>query len=303
MKDGTTSWASSQTLTSGTAPLNGTDGVEFDGATGGIEAGASEAIGDVNGDGIPDLLIGAPDASPNGASSGSVYVIFGTTTPWTTPQTLNSALFNSGAAGFELDGGTSAASGSNYWGSSLATGDVNGDGIADIVVGSNSYYGYAGVVYGGSGSWSGTPYTLSSAGILNGTNGFTLANGGAHYFGIDPSAVADVNGDGYADILSANSYYSSKGNYLLVFGKSTWPATTTVTSTWLNGSNGAQFTTTDSATTITARAGDINGDGINDIFFGNWDANATVGNVYVLFGHKNAVNNPWPTSAFNLNGL
>ena len=112
MKDGTTSWASSQTLTSGTAPLNGTDGVEFDGATGG------HRIRHLGSDRRRQWRRHPRSTHRRsgcftqwGQLCGSVYVIFGTTTPWTTPQTLNSALFNSGAAGFELDGGTSAASG------------------------------------------------------------------------------------------------------------------------------------------------------------------------------------------------
>ena len=77
-----------------------------------------------------------------------------------------------------------------------------------------------------------------------------------------------------------------------------------IASNWLNGYNGSDFTST---VPVNAAAGDINGDGIPDLIFGastmTVNGNANAGEVYVVFGHKNSINNPWPTSAFNLNGL
>ena len=99
-----------------------------------------------------------------------IYVVFGKSGVWTNPQALNAAFLN-GSNGFELDG---AAAG-NYTGISLAAGDVNGDGKADVIIGA---YGttpngiFAGSVYavfGKSGAWT-TPQTLNGA-FLNGTNG------------------------------------------------------------------------------------------------------------------------------------
>jgi FG-GAP repeat len=55
----------------------------------GDQAGKSVAIGDVNGDGIPDYIIGDPDAGANGRpGSGSVYVIYGEASDKTTPRTI-----------------------------------------------------------------------------------------------------------------------------------------------------------------------------------------------------------------------
>ena len=145
----------------------------------------------------------------------------------------------------------------------------------------------------------------NGTGILNGTSGFVLkATGWGTYSSVGyASAIADVNGDGYGDIISGNT--EGVDNNPVIFGKSTWPASTNISAAgWLNGYNGSDFTTTVPAY---AAAGDINGDGIPDLIFGassmTVNGNANAGEVYVVFGHKNSINNPWPTSAFNLNGL
>lgn len=110
-------------------PLSSCDGTkcaEFNGSAATIYAGTSLAIGDVNGDGIADIIIGAGNLS----YAGNSYVVFGHTGTWnTTPKTLNSTFLN-GANGFSLTGKVNPYG----VGWSVAAGDVNGDGIADIIV-------------------------------------------------------------------------------------------------------------------------------------------------------------------------
>jgi hypothetical protein len=72
-------WSGTATTLNSTF-LNGTNGVELDGA-GGQSAGQGVAAGDFNGDGIADIIIGAPATS---SSTGAVYVYFGKRSGWTT---------------------------------------------------------------------------------------------------------------------------------------------------------------------------------------------------------------------------
>src|SRR5260221_7419868 len=58
--------------------LDGTNGFRLDGAAAGDQSGVSvSSVGDVNGDGFADVIVGAPQADPHHRSSGSSYVVFG----------------------------------------------------------------------------------------------------------------------------------------------------------------------------------------------------------------------------------
>ena len=89
--------------------------------------------GDVNGDGIADLLIGAVGAAPNGELSGASYVVFGRDTAQTGafPASLDLSDLD-GTNGFRLDG---VAAGDRSGRAVSSAGDVNGDGIADLLIG------------------------------------------------------------------------------------------------------------------------------------------------------------------------
>ncbi|HEX4000988.1 MAG TPA: FG-GAP-like repeat-containing protein [Pirellulales bacterium] len=183
------------------------------------EVGLFLAVGDVNGDGIPDLIIGA---------SQYVYVVFGTRTGFPDPLLLDNL---NGTNGFTL--------GPTGWTTtqSVAVGDVNGDGIPDLIIGIYGP-GYTYVVYGARGTWPGDGsgsagvYSLSAGGsLINGTQGFRLDDppGTGDQFGYSVAA-GDINGDGYADIIigahDADAYSLPTGGYTMgstfvVFGKST----------------------------------------------------------------------------------
>jgi prepilin-type N-terminal cleavage/methylation domain-containing protein len=308
-------WPVTQTLNA--AFLNGTNGLEFDGSAVGLSVGSSVAAGDFkgHGNGILDVIMSAPLASPGGnANAGLIYVVFGKGAGWASPQTLNAGFLN-GANGFELDG--AAASDSV---DSVATGDVDGDGKADLVIGAYSAGGGAGktyVVFGGSTMknatmWSTCPCTLASAGtVINGTNGAEFDGVGA-YAGYS-LATGDVNGDGKADIIIGASWapgWNQNGAAYVVFGRSagSWNvAPQTLNAAFLNGTNGIELdgvTALDQAGTSVA-VGDLTGDGIADIVIGAPNAtapsggNATAGSTYIYFG-KSA---RWPTSAYGLGNL
>ena len=94
--------------------------------------------GDVNGDGIDDLIIGADEADHNGASSaGQSYVVFGRATGFPATFKLSSLLpaeGGDGTAGFVLNGIDAT---DRSGGSVSNAGDVNGDGIDDLIIGAD----------------------------------------------------------------------------------------------------------------------------------------------------------------------
>ena len=261
--------------------LNGIDASDFSGRS-------VSSAGDVNGDGFDDIIIGAPAADPNGNyGAGESYVVFGTSGGFAASFDL-SAL--DGSNGFTING---IDSGDSSGRSVSSAGDVNGDGFDDIIIGAG--YGAAGesyVVFGKSGGFTAS-LDLST---LDGSNGFVLngINGGDFSDGTVSSA-GDVNGDGFDDIIigvnladpNSNSYI---GESYVVFGKAGGFAASFDLSA-LDGSNGFTINDIDSgdyAGDFVSSAGDVNGDGFDDIIIGATYAapngNSYAGESYVVFG-------------------
>ena len=262
--------------------LNGKNGFKLDGEVAPDYSGYSvSAAGDINGDGVADLLIGAPlHANITGRS----YVVFGG------PSVGGSgvlALSNlNGKNGFKLDG---EAAGDSSGNSVSAAGDINGDGVVDLLVGAYGHASNTGrsyVVFGGSAV--GNLGLLGLSG-LNGTNGFKLdGETTSDYIGYSVSAAGDINGDGVADLLvGAYNPAGGTGRSYVVFGGSAVGSSGLVALASLNGANGFKLdgeTMNDSSGRSVSMAGDINGDGVADLLvsaFGH--ANGT-GRSYVVFG-------------------
>ncbi|ELR97628.1 integrin alpha, partial [Gloeocapsa sp. PCC 73106] len=132
--------------------LNGSNGFALNGINRGGDSGFSvSSAGDINGDGLDDLIIGAPDASPNERYSGQSYVVFGSNGGFS--SSLNLSTLN-GSNGFTINGINT----SDFSGSSVSSaGDINGDGFDDLIIGATgadpngSSSGQSYVVFGSNG--------------------------------------------------------------------------------------------------------------------------------------------------------
>ncbi|MFO1349668.1 MAG: integrin alpha [Gammaproteobacteria bacterium] len=299
--------------------LAGTLGFRIDGATLNQTSGRAVAgLGDVNGDGLADILIGAPGDNTNGTYSGAAYVIFGRSPPVANGILKLSAL--SGGNGFKLAGTPAQAQAGR---AVAGLGDVNGDGLADFLIGApgvsngnNPYAGAAFVVFGRTGTVGGGVLQLSA---LNGSNGFRLSGiNSSDFTGYAVSGLGDVNGDGLADLLvgapTPPPPNSRPGMAFVVFGRRTAFPGGVLQLSALNGTNGFRLDgegADDRAGFAVGGLGDVNGDGLADILVGalRADPNGGAGAAYVVFGRRAAISGgvlPLSTlngtNGFRLNG-
>lgn len=290
------------------AELNGTTGLTFTGEAAGDQAGWSvAATGDINGDFLNELLIGAPQASPNNVvNAGKTYVVYSSFAPFST-------IFLSGlmgtTTGFSIDG---IAEGDNSGWSVNTVGDVNNDGTADIIIGAPNAdsmgidAGDSYVLYGNT--------TIFNSIFLSGldvSRGFAL-NGVAagDHAGWSVGSVGDFNGDQLNEILIGAPNASSVGagygdSYVFYSG---YPLFNSLFLSALNGTNGyainGALVGENSGTSISS-IGDINGDNIDDLFIGAPNSNSNgmnSGNGYVLFGGTSLFNSIFLSGLDGTNG-
>lgn len=215
--------------------------------------------GDVNGDDFPDLIVGAPDASPDGRRhAGAVWVIFGVPAPGAIELSKLRP-----DQGYEIDG----AHAGDHLGTAVAIDrDFSGDGHSDLVLGAPGAYGAAGAAYAIDSQLRSETIDLRH---LAPAQGFAIngAPRGAH-LGAAVGAGGYQNGDAYAElVLGAPGAGGGRGSAYVVWGR---PA----------GSGGLRLGTPgsgyvldgvnpeDHAGAAVAALGDTNHDGYTDIAVG-----------------------------------
>lgn len=301
-------------LTKGYATLIFGDSAGSSKVSGSIDGGALgyrvSTAGDINGDGIHDLLL----LEPSGQTSSALHVLLGSTTE----LQQNISLDTSGS--YEVFTSTSHID-ERYTDDSDFLGDINGDGLDDIIINSdtNASEKRSYIVMG-----------QDSNSISTTALSFLGPNGGDVTENLGVEKAGDINGDGYDDLLLSVIGGDNQGTYIyygkegstyslfdlsandgiagfkisdsynvkieashgdingdnlddlvlnsgkIVFGKSDQFAASFDLAN-LNGING--FSLTDIANTAISSAGDVNGDGINDLLINN-----TGNSIYLLFG-------------------
>jgi Ca2+-binding RTX toxin-like protein len=243
--------------------------IEGDGAND-MAGGGSTGVGDFNGDGIDDFVIGA-------VSANKAYIIFGKEAAWTDLDLGNF----SAADGIVITQGSSADS---FGYNMAAAGDINGDGFEDLLLGTNN--GKAYVIFGrASGSAALELSNLGSAGFL-------IQGDPQTSFGSAVGAAGDVNGDGFDDIVvgalgdSRGEHYA--GGAYVIYGKASGFSTIDVATLgdaegfFIQGEND-----TDLAGGRFKEAADVNGDGFSDVLIGssrNGEGGLYAGAAYIVYG-------------------
>ncbi len=248
----------------------------LNGATG----NAVSSAGDVNGDGFDDIIVGAYRSADGGSASGRAYVVYGDATG----ADVNLDALTS-AQGFFIQGEESG----DFAGNSVSSaGDVNGDGFDDVIVGAAraDNGGRAYVIYGGE---TVTDIDLST---LTSDQGFIIqGDQRGDRLGVSVSSAGDINGDGFEDLI-IGAYYSdaagtNAGQAYVIYGGSSGaninlgdlqPAQGFV----IQGD--AEY---DRAGISVSSAGDVNGDGFDDLIIGadrGDDGGSAAGEAYVIYG-------------------
>jgi FG-GAP repeat protein len=223
--------------------------------------------GDVNGDGYADLIVGAEAASPGGLTeAGSVYVYSGV----------------DGSILHQWDGGTA----NFHLGNSVSgAGDLNQDGLADLIVGT-----YTASPFGRNTAGSVSAYSGADGSLLYQWHGATAGD----WFGYSVSQAGDVNGDGFDDVIVGD--WSSPGGVLLAGSAHVY-----------SGADGSQIHHWSGESALNyfgssvAAAGDVNQDGFADLMIGargaTPDGITNAGSAYVYSGADGAQLYQWNGAA------
>lgn len=262
--------------------LNGLNGFTILGEAELNRTGESvSSAGDINNDGIEDIVIGAIKGLNGSIRTGISYVIYGSNTFFNSNFKLNEI---DGINGFRLNG---YIDNGNSSGNLSYAGDVNHDGIDDMLIGA-SEAGTAHLIFG-----SDVPFPASfELSAVNGNDGILFFGADVSRLGIAVSDIGDINSDGIEDIaLGADSNTIIDGRAYVIYGsKQKMPHPFNLTS--LNGSNGFKIAGEITFGIAISSAVDINNDQISDVMIGaslSSVAGLERGAAYTIYGRKEII--------------
>jgi VCBS repeat-containing protein len=296
-------------------PPIGANGFLLVGNANNILAGQSVGTaGDVNGDGLSDMIIAAPRAAAGGTQRGQMYVMYGQTADLSNATLVLTSIV---ANGFSING----VSNSDRAGNSVySAGDVNGDGYDDVIIGANlaedvgTSRGEAYVVFGGA-SLAGTTVSLGT--LDTSLQGFTFrGNNNTDFVGFSVKSAGDINGDGYSDVIigapQRDSAGSNSGSAYVIFGSPLLAGeviyANAIASYGFQINGGAPG---DQAGYSVSSAGDFNADGRDDLIIGAPFADpggSNRGAAYILYGQETfsptiSLNSLTGATGFRINGI
>ena len=260
--------------------INMTDASFFGETVMSMDLGRSLAVvGDVNDDGYDDFAVGTEWFYGTGSHRGRVYLFFGGQDGWA--RGLNVT---------DCDASFTGAWNSEGLGTDIAgAGDVNGDGIDDMLIsslGDPSLLGYAAgkvyLIFGRTSGWE-RNVTLYDA------DASFIGEAMGDYAGLSVAGARDVNGDGYDDILIGAWGNKDGGEFsgqtYLIFGRSSgWARNVSLAAA--DASFVGNYHTWSGESV--AFAGDVNGDGYDDILIGanmaDVDSNTEAGKAHLIYG-------------------
>ncbi len=232
---------------------------------------AMDAIGDVNGDGIADLAIGAyrwdvDEDSPN-QNNGAVFVWYGGSRLYDLEQLLVSHNSDNNTADLVVVGENDL----DQIGRSLSgAGDFNGDGTLDIVIGSEHANDNAGLVM----VVDGTGSTLATF------TGENIEDAAGRWV----SSIEDVSGDGRSEILIgaklADANGVDSGAVYIMLGGTEGIHSVSTAEVFLTGAAAGDET----GINVTGMD-DIDGDGFNELLIGSSKSSAEQGTVHFIYGN------------------
>ena len=218
--------------------------------------GASvSGAGDVNNDGYSDVIIGAYG---NNSNKGKVYIYFGSNSMDSTADVILTGQNPNDKFGVSVS----------------CAGDVNNDGYSDVIIGADSFNNSTGAAY------------IFYGGISMDNIADVQFNGIANnnFFGHCVSAAGDVNGDNFDDvIIGAYGASFNAGSAQVFYGSSTMDNTADVTISGIMFGNLGRSV---------AGAGDVNGDGFDDVIAGEDYNGFNTGNVKIYLGSASMNNVP-----------